>query len=1744
MNPASAVTPVVVSADHCSGVRIAVTTACGLAIAVALGALVVPGSSLTGSGASGDSIAMAPSTFALLVTLAAAALVWVRRGQDLMVARACRAVMLTAALIAAALAARNCRLDPTVWHGTRAWLDASAPASAVVSPLAPLTGVVITLTGFLLAGLTLAPARRAPLETTGRTLAGLLVMTGAISVVGRAAGVPWLLADPRFNVAPLTALALTFLSLAAALGYGLRSWLHRALLDLPMQAEPAELERDRPLRRAADLGIVLAAAALLAISYFYLSLHTRQRRTAVAEELASTAELRATQFKTWQLERLSDLRAFTRTPHLAEALAHPEDPARLGYFRAYFADIVGNHRFHRLVFYDVNFAPSLVIPEAPVRPLAAEVQRMVAKSHEARVSRELRQRTEELELDLFTPVRSDQDQFCGAIRLSLDLRASIFPQVARWPAPSDTAEVLLLAAKDGKVAYLSHRRFDAGEAPGAGDAVAERAVRDQPFDLIEGLDYRRVPVLAVARPIPGTEWVLLAKMDRREAFASIIGEQREFFLGFGLVVVLAGFGLGYLWRDRQRALARRQVQAEQERRSAVERLGMVLKQANDIVLLVDADLRIVEANNRAAEVYGYTIDELRQMSINGLRSPEHQAVAPDFATVHEAAGHTFETVSRRKDGTHFPVEVSSRSVTVNDQPHLLSVVRDISQRKRHEAEIERLNGMYLALTRIGQAIIHARSEHELFQQVCRALVDHSRFKIAWFGREDPTTRQIVPLASAGDDYGYLEGIRLSTDPAVPEGRGPSGVAFREGRTVTVNDFFATPETQPWRARAARSSIQSSICLPVWCGAERAGILTVYSGERNFFGPREIGLLTEAVNDVSFALGVLALERQRRQVETELRKLSAIVEQSPVSIVVTNPAGDIEYVNPRLTEVTGYSPDEVRGRNPRIFKSGINPPELYTQLWQTISAGRVWRGELVNQKKDGSLHTEFVVVAPINDASGRATHYVALKEDITERRRMEASLRESEERFRLIADSTADLIWLGDLETGRFLYVSPASRVQRGFEPAEMVGRPMADFQPPESQEQLTTAINRRLAALSAGDETARHEVLEVSFLRKDGTQMRAEVSSTIMSDSQGRLTRLLGVSRDITARVQTEANLRKMSRAIEQAPLSIVITDLAGRIEYVNPAFTRHSGYTTDEVRGQNPRILKAGITPPDVYREMWQALKAGQVWRGELHNRKKSGEVFVELAVIAPIFDNTGRATHYVALKEDITEANRVHHALRHSEERFRAIFDHATTGMFETTPDGRVARANRYLGEMLGASAEALVGLHWSTFLAVPTPAARQEPPPTTPREVRFGRRNGSSFWGLVAAKREKGPEDRTLGYICLLQDVSAQVEARETLLRFNAELETKVAVRTAELASRNSQYQALLQSIPDVVMRLRPDGSVLHYQQANEVSDQVIAALGPSTPNQPPKRLVDLSRPLGLQALQAGHTVTTECEVAPGNPGVTVELRAAPSGADEFVVFARDVTERRRLEAETAAMLERERQVSDMKSRFVSVTSHEFRTPMAAAIGSAELLANHMDRLTPAKRQELFDRITVSLRRMTEMLDDLLTLNRMEAHRLEAQPAPVVLEPFVRSLVDEIRVGDHEAHPFEVFSRGLDAPVTSDAALLRHILSNLLSNAVRYSPAGALVTVMLLGDERRFQVSVQDRGIGIPVADRGRIFEPFERGSNVGNIKGTGLGLSIVKRMTDLLGGTVAIDAPEEKGIRFTLTFPRHGAAHPHP
>ncbi|MFN8095280.1 MAG: PAS domain S-box protein [Vicinamibacteria bacterium] len=451
----------------------------------------------------------------------------------------------------------------------------------------------------------------------------------------------------------------------------------------------------------------------------------------------------------------------------------------------------------------------------------------------------------------------------------------------------------------------------------------------------------------------------------------------------------------------------------------------------------------------------------------------------------------------------------------------------------------------------------------------------------------------------------------------------------------------------------------------------------------------------AVAGRTFRLSLVRDITDRKAQEAELRKVSSAVEQSPVSIVITDLDGRIEFVNPRFTEVSGYSLEELRGRNPRVIKSGLTPRETFTDLWRTISAGKVWRGEIVNRSKAGQLYVELAVIAPVTDAAGRTTHYVGVKEDITARNAMEHALRESEERYRLIADHTKDMIWLADVATGFFTWVSPSFTRVRGFTPEELVGTPVVAMQHPGARHRVGAGLAERIAAFEKGDESARHQTDELEALCKDGSYIWTEVVTTLMADATGKVRTMLGVTRDITSRRRAEAELRKLTSAIEQSPVSIVITNLDAEIEYVNPWFTLTTGYSLEEVRGKNPRILQSGDTPPEQHVEMWKTLTAGEVWRGELHNKRKNGERYVELAVIAPVLDENGYVTHYVAIKEDITERKRIERALVESEEHYRLLAENSRdmiwlgdleTGAFTYVSPGSRAVCGRDPAELVG--------------------------------------------------------------------------------------------------------------------------------------------------------------------------------------------------------------------------------------------------------------------------------------------------------------------------------------------------------------------------------------------------------------------------------------------------------------------------
>lgn len=275
-------------------------------------------------------------------------------------------------------------------------------------------------------------------------------------------------------------------------------------------------------------------------------------------------------------------------------------------------------------------------------------------------------------------------------------------------------------------------------------------------------------------------------------------------------------------------------------------------------------------------------------------------------------------------------------------------------------------------------------------------------------------------------------------------------------------------------------------------------------------------------------------------------------------------------------------------------------------------------------------------------------------------------------------------------------------------------------------------------------------------------------------------------------------------------------------------------------------------------------------------------------------------------------------------------------------------------------------------------------------------------------------------------------------------------------------------------------------------------------------------------------AGRVASRDAELRQLNLGLeqrVAQRTAELTDANRSLAAARE---------EALRLLARERELNDLKSDFVALVSHEFRTPLEVIISSADNLRRYHDRLAPEQREQLLQTIAKSVRRMAGMMEEVLVLGRLETEHLTFRPAPFPLRAFCQRVCDEIESATGTGRPIRLELDGTPDEAVGDESVVRHIFTNLLSNAIKYSPPDGPVEFTVRREDDRAVFRIADRGCGIPEADRKRLFQAFHRGSNVRQIPGTGLGLLIVRRCVELHGGTIAFESAEGRGTTFTVSL----------
>ena len=560
-----------------------------------------------------------------------------------------------------------------------------------------------------------------------------------------------------------------------------------------------------------------------------------------------------------------------------------------------------------------------------------------------------------------------------------------------------------------------------------------------------------------------------------------------------------------------------------------------------------------------------------------------------------------------------------------------------------QAEIERFGRLYVASSHVSHAVVRSRSRQELLDEVVRVLVEIGKFAMALVSWHDPATQELVRVARFGDPQRYTDRIRVFGDER-PEGQGPSGTAFQSATPYVCNDFLNDPRTLRWREAAAESAWRASASFPILIGGSPRGLLSVYALEPGAFGPDQVELLRQVTLDVAFGIEHLDGVERRRQAEAALSASESRLQLAMEAAALGAFDFDLrtgKIIWDRHTDrMYGFEPGGFDGTY-EAFAKRIHPDDL-PKVTRDVDAARECRSVFCHEfrivRPDGTEHWLFGRGGFLYNDSGQPYRMYGAVADITERKRVEAALRESEERLRQAVRVSHIGIFDHDHVTGA-IYWSPEQRAMYGWGPEEPVtlqGYLKSIY--PGDWERIAAGVTRAHDPAGDGLFDVEHRVV-----LPDGSIRWTSIRSQTFFDGEGasrRPVRTIGATRDITEQRQAEEEQKKLATLVAMNRDPVGIATLEGRVVYVNHAAMNLVGLASIEEACQKTIFdLFADGDQEQARADLHTVLHRGH-WSGELRVRHfKTGQpIDVEVSAFQ-IRDDNGAPLYIAVFARDIAE-------------------------------------------------------------------------------------------------------------------------------------------------------------------------------------------------------------------------------------------------------------------------------------------------------------------------------------------------------------------------------------------------------------------------------------------------------------------------------------------------------------------------
>ncbi|MCC6489405.1 MAG: PAS domain S-box protein, partial [Candidatus Hydrogenedentes bacterium] len=556
-------------------------------------------------------------------------------------------------------------------------------------------------------------------------------------------------------------------------------------------------------------------------------------------------------------------------------------------------------------------------------------------------------------------------------------------------------------------------------------------------------------------------------------------------------------------------------QAEDSLAKEEARRRILFERSLDAIVVLDKGGRVFEANQRFADMLGYTLDEAQSLHVWDW---DVQWTREELEEKIEHLPETlFETRHRRKDGEILDVEISAAGAVLRDQTLVFCILRDITWRKRTESRLREEEARYLRQRDALIALMGRGIEGEGNLQASIRRVTERAAKALQVARASVWRYDHDRTAITCADLYELEADRHSSGAELAAGDYPRYFGtLMQSDIIAVEDACVDTRTSEFSETYLRPlGITSMLDTAIRLGRGLEGVLCLeHTGPLRHWTQDEETFALAAANFVSLAME----ESGRKRAEEGLRVRSAALAAADNAIAITDLSGAVEWANPAFSTLTGYTLEEAVGRNPgELVRSGYHDDAFYDHMWATIIGGRTWRGEIKNRRKDGTLYTEEMAITPVRDDSGAIVRFVAIKQDITERKRAEDALREAEERLRRAASAGNVGLWDWNLRTQE-LHVSAEGKRQLGYTEDEIRDEytEWVDRLHPDDREGALRVVERCIVNPQIP------YVQEFRMQHKDGSYRWMLVQGSLMLDEEGKPTRMLGTNIDITERKRLE----------------------------------------------------------------------------------------------------------------------------------------------------------------------------------------------------------------------------------------------------------------------------------------------------------------------------------------------------------------------------------------------------------------------------------------------------------------------------------------------------------------------------------------------------------------------------------------------------------------------------------------------